>query len=157
MTAHKTTAKTLASATPSLLFNHCTRCTQFLKRCVLMIQQTTTHTYQFWKFREAPSSAFQAGISDTGAHVWPTACEADISTTRQSSHTHAARGVPGPAAAICLGCLETWEPSQCCNPSQGTAHPASPDKWPKHSKAAHDTKAGESAAMPARKAACSPS
>lgn len=156
-TAHKTTAKPLASLRPSFLFNNCTRHTKVLKRCVPMNQQTTTHTYRCWKSIEAPSPVFQAGISNTGTHVQPVPCEADISTTERSSCTHAAWAVTGPAAVICLGCLDTWELNQCCNSSQRTTYPASLDKLLKCSKAANDTKARESAATPTRKAACSPS
>lgn len=152
-TAHKTTA----SVRPSFLSNHCTRRTRVLKHSVPTNQQTITHTYQCWKFIEAPSPVFQAGIDDTGTHVQPVPCEADISTIQQTSRTHTAWAVTGPAAAICLGCVDTWEPNQCCNSSQGTTYPASLDKWPKCSKAADDTKAGESAATPTRKAVCSPS
>lgn len=52
-------------------------------------------------------------------------CEADISTFG-SAPTHTQHGpVAGPAAAICLGCLEIWEPNPCHNSSQGSRLPPS--------------------------------
>lgn len=64
-------------------------------------QQTTVHTYQFWKLTEVPALYFR------GMHAQPVPYEVDISTTQQSSHT---------AAAICLGCLNTWEPTSSVTP-----------------------------------------
>lgn len=88
-TAHKTTAKPLAHI--SFLFNQCTRHTQSLKCCMPVKQQTTTHTYQFWRLTEVPSLYFR------GMHSQPVPHEVDISTTQQSNLS----GLPGlPTGAV---------------------------------------------------------
>lgn len=66
-------------------------------------QQTATHTYQFWKLTEVPALYFRA------MHAQPVPHEVDTSTTQQSSHT---------TAAICLGCLNTWEPTRDVTPAK---------------------------------------
>lgn len=104
-TAHQTTAKPLAHIRLNFLFNQCARHTQSLKCCMPMKQQTATHTYQFCKLTEVPSLYFR------GMHAQPVPHEADISTTQQSSHT---------AAAICLGCLNTWEPTSAITPAKAS-------------------------------------
>lgn len=142
-TAHKTTAKPLAHIKLSFLFNQCARHTQSLKCCMPTKQQTTAHTYQLWKLTEVPGELLFQGNACTACAPW-------------GGHFHS-RAPTQQQQLICLGCLNTWEPNQCCSSSQGTTYPESLDKWPKCSKTANDTKAEELADRPTREAECSAS
>lgn len=87
-TAPKTTAKPLAHRRLSFLFNRCTRRTQSLKCCMPTRQQTTTHTYQFWKLTGVPCLYFR------GMHAQPVPHEVDISTTQLPHSSSNLSGLP---------------------------------------------------------------
>lgn len=76
---------------------------------------------QCWKFTEAPSPVFQAGISDTGTHMQLMPCEEDISTTAHSSCTHVAWAVTGPAAA-----MDAWTAWRSGNPTSAITQAKAP-------------------------------
>lgn len=66
----------------------------------------------------------------------------------QCPHTRAMWAAAGPAAAICLGCLEIWEPNPCHNSSQGSRLPPSCTNGPSEPRQQMTQKQGESAATP---------